>query len=76
MKINRTVFILSLPCADRRSHCYVVFFSGAGRARSHRLKRRLRPGRGIKAMSVTKRAPPRWRSSTILRLWKASSSGR
>ena len=51
-------------------------FHCAGRARSHRPNRRLRPGRGIKLMSVTKRAPPRRRSSTILRLWKASSSGR
>jgi hypothetical protein len=69
---------------DRRNRemhalrCYaaLVFLSCAGRFRSHRPKRRLRPGRGIKLMSVTKRAPPRRRSSTILRLWKASSSGR
>jgi hypothetical protein len=49
------------PKGARSRHalrCYaaLVFFSCAGRFRSHRPKRRLRPGRGIKLMSVTKHA--------------------
>src|SRR5262245_61876595 len=45
------------------------------RKRSQSLIRRPR-GLGVSAMSVTNLAPPRRRSSTILRLWNASSSGR
>jgi hypothetical protein len=44
------------------------------RSRRKRLIRRLLPFRGTSSMSLTSLAPPLRRSSTILRLWNASSS--
>src|ERR1043166_8203559 len=44
--------------------------------RNSRRSSRARPGLRTSLMSLTNLAPPRRRSSRILRLWKASSSGR
>src|SRR5260221_8794810 len=56
------------------SFSYAAFF-GALRRRKRPSRRRL-PLRGIRSTSLTSLAPPLRRSSTILRLWNASSSAR
>ena len=60
---------------DCRHGATPPFSAPSGRAGSGRAGVRL-PLRGIRSMSLTSLAPPLRRSSTILRLWNASSSAR